>query len=607
MPSRTVPSPNPRRNYVAYLPPATPSPVPRIGHLDSESQLIHPLSYTSGTPLHTLYEVLETSSSNITESDADPIPVSTVQLLPPISGRDILAVGKNYLDHANEFHASGYDSSDKTALPSHPVIFTKRATSIIASGDEIYPHPTYADTLDYEGEIGVILGKPGYRISRKEAWGYVWGFTLINDVTSRNEQRDHKQFFLGKSGDSYCPMGPVAVPKEHFVDEQSGEYVKVRFETKVNGEVRQKGDFKDLIFDVPGLIETVSTAQTMRRGDVIATGTPMGVGFGFSPPKWLKPGDEVAIEAEGLGVLRNKVADGKSVNDTTQKVLEESHIPFSNLEKTIGGKGLTMFPGRKMLYYKKGGKEGGKPLVCVHGLGGTSGYYEPLEHLLEGAYETHTFDLEGHGLSPTRADSELTIATFARDLDTVVQHASIKGGITLVAHSMGCLVALKWAGENAEKVEKLILMGPPPSPFPEMGAKNNYARARTVREKGMCGVVDGILANGTSAKTQKERPWSVAAVRASLMGQDAEGYAKACMALAGSSKDTIQVDGLKGKKVLLLTGSDDNVTPEAASQAWAEKLGEGAEVRIVDGVGHMHMYEDTEGVRREVGAFLGFR
>ena len=597
--------PNPKRNYVAYLPSATVQPTPRIGHLDLDNQTIHPLSYASGTPLTTLYEVIETTSSNITESDADPIPLSTIQLLPPVSGRDILAVGKNYLDHANEFHSSGYDSSDKVALPSHPVIFTKRATSLIASGAEIHPHPTYEETLDYEGEIGVILAKPGYRIGRKEAWGYVWGFTLINDVTSRNEQRDHKQFFLGKSGDSYCPMGPVAVPKEHFVDPGTGEFTKVLFETKVNGEVRQKGNFKDLIFDVPALVETVSAAQTVRRGDVIATGTPMGVGFGFSPPKWLRPGDEVAIEAEGLGTLRNKVADGKSVNATMQKVLEESDVPYNNLEKTMGGKGLTLFPGRKMLYYKKSGKEGGKPLVCVHGLGATSGYYEPLEHLLTAEYECHTFDLEGHGLSPTRADSELSIASFAQDLDAVVQHASIQGGITLVGHSLGCLIALKWASENAEKIEKLILMGPPPSPFPEMGAKNNYARARTVREKGMCGVVDGILANGTSPRTQKERPWSAAAVRASLMGQDAEGYAKACMALAGSSKDTIQVDGLKGKKILLLTGSDDKVTPEAASKAWAEKLGDAAEVRVVEGVGHMHLFEDTEGVRKEVGDFLG--
>lgn len=147
-------------------------------------------------------------------------------------------------------------------------------------------------------------------------------------------------------------------------------------------------------------------------------------------------------------------------------------------------------------------------------------------------------------------------------------------------------------------------MGPPPRPFPEMGAKNNYVRARTVREKGTCGVVDGILANGTSPKTQ-ERPWSVAAVRVILMGQDAEGYAKACMALAGSSKDTIQVDGLKGKKILLLTGSDDKVTPEAASKAWAETLGDGAEVRVVEGVGHTHLFEDTEGVRKELGDFLG--
>ena len=606
MSTNTVPVQPPKRNYVAYRLPTSLSPDSTfLGHLDFTTSLIHPLSFTSGTPLQTLYEVLETPPASITTADADPVPFSTVHLLPSISGRDVLAVGKNYLDHANEFHASGYDSSDKTALPSHPVNFTKRATSIIASGEEIYPHPTYADTLDYEGEIGVILSKPGYRIAKKQAWEYVWGFTLINDVTSRNEQRDHKQFFLGKSGDGYCPMGPVAVPKEQFVDTDGG-FTGVEFETKVNGEVRQRGKLKDLIFDIPTLVEVVSSAQTVRRGDVIATGTPMGVGFGFEPPKWLRPSDEVCIEAEGLGVLTNKVADGKSVNATTQRALEESDVPFTNLGKT-GGTGLTMFPGRKMLYYKKTGKAGGKPMVCVHGLGGTSGYYEPLEGLLGGDYEIHTFDLEGQGLSPTKADSKLSIASFARDLDAVVQHASIKGGITLVAHSMGCLVALKWASQNAEKIEKLILMGPVPSPLPEMGAKNNYARARTVREKGMGPVVDGIIANGTSQKMQKERPVSVAAVRLMMMNQTAEAYAKACMALADSSQDSIQVDGLKGKPVLLLTGAQDAITPEAACKAWKEKLGEGAVVSVVDGVGHLHLLEDVEAVNKEIVSFLGVK
>lgn len=108
--------------------------------------------------------------------------------------------------HATEFNKSGYDSSDKVDQPTHPVIFTKRFTSIIADGDEIYPHPNFTSTLDYEGEFGVIIGKPGFQISEANALDHVWGYTIINDVTARERQRDHKQFYIGKSPDTFCPM-----------------------------------------------------------------------------------------------------------------------------------------------------------------------------------------------------------------------------------------------------------------------------------------------------------------------------------------------------------------------------------------------------------------
>lgn len=121
-----------------------------------------------------------------------------METLPPITGRDILAVGKNYLDHANEFNSSGYDSSDKVALPSHPVIFTKRASSIIAHGQDVHLDPDFTSTLDYEGEIGVIIGKGGYKISEADAKSHVWGYAIINDITARERQRDHKQFYIGK-------------------------------------------------------------------------------------------------------------------------------------------------------------------------------------------------------------------------------------------------------------------------------------------------------------------------------------------------------------------------------------------------------------------------
>lgn len=183
----------------------------RLGHLDAGNATIQPLSFASGTPITDLYQVIEVGEQNIIASGS-PIPESSVTILPPISGRDVLAVGKNYAEHAKEFNSSGYDSSDKADLPSHPVIFTKRATSIVAHGEEIYLHPDFTDTLDYEGEIGVILGKAGFQIKEEDAMDYVWGYTIINDVTAREKQRDHKQFYIGKSADTPPSPPPPAQP-----------------------------------------------------------------------------------------------------------------------------------------------------------------------------------------------------------------------------------------------------------------------------------------------------------------------------------------------------------------------------------------------------------
>ena len=191
-------------NYVAYLDPKA-LHQSRIGHLDLETSSIQPLSFASGTPLTNLYQVIEIGEAGIKPS-GESIPLSSVQLQAPISGRDVLAVGKNYFEHAIEFNTSGYDSSDKTDQPTHPVIFTKRATSIIAHGEPIFPHPGFTDTVDYEGEIGVIIGKSGFKIEEEDAFQHVWGYTIINDMTARERQRDHKQFYIGKSPDTFCPM-----------------------------------------------------------------------------------------------------------------------------------------------------------------------------------------------------------------------------------------------------------------------------------------------------------------------------------------------------------------------------------------------------------------
>jgi 2-keto-4-pentenoate hydratase/2-oxohepta-3-ene-1,7-dioic acid hydratase in catechol pathway len=190
-------------NYASFRDPI--SGEPRIGHYDASSNTIQPLAFISGTRVKDLYQVIEAGEDQIT-SAGQPISISSTKILAPITGRDILCVGKNYAAHAKEFNTSGFDSSDKVDIPTHPVIFTKRFSSIIADGDEIYPHREFTKTADYEGEIGVIIGKSGFRISEDDAMNYVWGYTIINDMTARERQRDHKQFYLGKSADTFCPM-----------------------------------------------------------------------------------------------------------------------------------------------------------------------------------------------------------------------------------------------------------------------------------------------------------------------------------------------------------------------------------------------------------------
>lgn len=170
----------------------------RIGHLEQAKGSITPVSFESGTLITSLYQVIEVGEENVIAGEEPFLLTETVDILPPLTGRDVLAVGKNYSEHAKEFNASGYDASDKVDLPSHPVIFTKRATSIVANEEDILLHEGFTETLDYEGEIGVIIGQGGFQISEQEAEQHVWGYTIVNDVTAREKQRDHKQFYIGK-------------------------------------------------------------------------------------------------------------------------------------------------------------------------------------------------------------------------------------------------------------------------------------------------------------------------------------------------------------------------------------------------------------------------
>ena len=226
------------------------------------------------------------------------------RLLAPIPRprRNIFCVGKNYHEHAQEFAKSGFDSSAASgAIPEAPIVFSKVPECVIGPDEAVVFDPAVSDATDYEGELAVIVGKSGRGITKTRAMDHVWGYTIVNDVTARDVQGRLKQWLVGKSFDTFCPMGPWVVTADEL------DLGNTTLKTWVNGELRQDANTRDLIFDVPTIIETISAGVTLRAGDIIATGTPVGVGIGFNPPKYLKDGDVVEIEVGGIGRLRNPV------------------------------------------------------------------------------------------------------------------------------------------------------------------------------------------------------------------------------------------------------------------------------------------------------------
>jgi 2-keto-4-pentenoate hydratase/2-oxohepta-3-ene-1,7-dioic acid hydratase in catechol pathway len=243
------------------------------------------------------------------EKAPEPIPLSALELRAPIPvpARNIFCVGKNYRAHVAEIARAGFDTTGAgDALPQLPVVFSKLPQTVAAPGVPIRVDPQVSEAVDYEAELAVIIGTGGRCISAARAMEHVFGYTIVNDVTARDIQRRHKQWLLGKSQDGFCPMGPWIVSADEL--DPTGLDVCCR----VNGEIRQQANTQELIFDIPTLIETISTGITLVSGDVIATGTPAGVGAGFDPPRYLRDGDVVTIDIAGIGVLENPVVTGPS-------------------------------------------------------------------------------------------------------------------------------------------------------------------------------------------------------------------------------------------------------------------------------------------------------
>ncbi len=237
------------------------------------------------------------------ESSGPPVPFGeiTVEAPIPTPRRNIFCVGKNYRDHAREFSGSGYEAGavKGAEIDAFPAVFTKPPSSVVGPDAVVDLQAAVTSEVDYEIELALVIGKAGRDIPRDRAFEHIWGYTIINDLTARDRQKRHKQWFLGKALDGFCPMGPWIATADEI------DPGNLDLETRVNGEVRQRANTGDLIFDIPSLVETISAGLTLVPGDIIATGTPAGVGIGFDPPRFLRPGDVVEMSITGLGTLRN--------------------------------------------------------------------------------------------------------------------------------------------------------------------------------------------------------------------------------------------------------------------------------------------------------------
>ncbi len=277
-----------------------------LGLVDTERGTIRTLADEPGSfdPMIAVIEAHDAGRAPVaTEHE---IPLAEVRLLHPIArpGKNVICVGKNYREHAEEFSRSGFDSSagrEAQAVPDAPIVFSKAPCALAGARDDIVVPAALSGSVDYEGELGVVIGRRGRAITAANAYDHIFGYAVINDVTVRDLQSRHKQWLLGKSLDTFCPMGPWLVTGDELDPED------LELSCWVNDELRQQANTRDLIFDIPTIIETVSMSMTLEAGDIIATGTPAGVGIGYDPPKFLHHGDVVRVAIRGIGEIENKL------------------------------------------------------------------------------------------------------------------------------------------------------------------------------------------------------------------------------------------------------------------------------------------------------------
>lgn len=275
----------------------------RVGVLTQDETAVLPLDYSD---MNTLIETASPadlrSAASAAERAGVRVPLAEVELLAPIPRprQDILCLGMNYKDHADE--AAQYNAEAFTKEKPVAVYFSKRVSQAVAPGGDIERHAGLVERLDYEVELGVILGKAARNVKAEEAGDYIFGYTVLNDVSARDVQTSHKQWYFGKSLDGFTPMGPCIVTADEIAFPPA-----LDISSAVNGEPRQHSNTRLFLTGIPALLEELTAGMTLLPGTIIATGTPAGVGMGFDPPKFLQSGDVVECTIQGIGTIRNTV------------------------------------------------------------------------------------------------------------------------------------------------------------------------------------------------------------------------------------------------------------------------------------------------------------
>lgn len=275
----------------------------RVGVLAQDETAVLPLDYSD---MNTLIETASPadlrSAASAAERAGVRVPLAEVELLAPIPRprQDILCLGMNYKDHADE--AAQYNAEAFTKEKPVAVYFSKRVSQAVAPEGDIERHADLVERLDYEVELGVILGKAARNVKAEEAGDYIFGYTVLNDVSARDVQTSHKQWYFGKSLDGFTPMGPCIVTADEISFPPA-----LDISSAVNGEPRQHSNTQLFLTSIPALLEELTAGMTLLPGTIIATGTPAGVGMGFDPPKFLQSGDVVECTIQGIGTIRNTV------------------------------------------------------------------------------------------------------------------------------------------------------------------------------------------------------------------------------------------------------------------------------------------------------------